>query len=65
MAGVEPLHPISRTGYLLFQACFRVVFEVACAFFRIFSNPENDTDETLTTRVVSFRDVTLLESLKA
>ena len=44
--------PSSHSSCSFFQTCFRVV--VGC--FRIFSNPENDTDETLTTSGVSLGD---------
>ena len=57
-AGGDPLHPSSRSGCLLFQACFRVVLEVGLASTLSGSaNPENDTDETLTALGWNFRSV--------
>ena len=40
----------------LFRFPFRFRFRLVSGFFRIFSNPENDTDETLTTSGVSHGD---------
>ena len=63
-AGVEPLHPSSRSGRLSFRTSFRVVLEVGLRLSGFLSNPENDTERNADRGFVSHGDCRLSWSLK-